>query len=61
MTQAATTAIKNIDPTQLIVFIVLLFLSGFFSSAETSLTSISKIRLRNMVDEKAKNAELVQK
>lgn len=44
-----------------IVLIVCLVLSGFFSSSETALTSISKIRLRALVDEGAKNAALIQK
>ncbi|MBR1736048.1 MAG: HlyC/CorC family transporter, partial [Firmicutes bacterium] len=41
--------------------IVLLSLSSFFSMAETALTSLSNIRLRNMVDENVKNALLIQK
>ena len=45
----------------LIVLIICLCFSGFFSSAETALTSLSKIRLRTMVDEKVKNAKLIQK
>jgi len=36
-------------------------MSSFFSASETALTSLSKIRLRNMVDEGAKNADLIQK
>ena len=60
-TQAAAKAIHNADPIQICIFLVLLVLSGFFSAAETSLTSLSQIRLRNMVDEKVKNAELIQK
>lgn len=46
---------------QLILLIVLIFLSGFFSMSETALTSLSKIRLRTMVDENVKNAVLIQK
>lgn len=46
---------------QLIILVVLLLLSAFFSASETALTSLSKIRLRNMVDEGIKNAALVQK
>ena len=61
VTQAAARAVHNADPIQICIFLVLLVLSGFFSAAETSLTSISQIRLRNMVDEKVKNAELIQK
>ncbi len=40
---------------------LLLLLSAFFSAAETALTSINKIRLKHMVDEKHKNAEKVDK
>ncbi|MCD1295277.1 hemolysin [Methanocella sp. CWC-04] len=46
---------------QLILLGILLLLSGFFSSSETALTSINKIRLRHMVDEKVKNADRIQK
>lgn len=61
VTQAASKAVHNAAPVQICIFLVLLALSGFFSAAETSLTSLSQIRLRNMVDEKVKNAELIQK
>lgn len=46
---------------QLILLIALLFLSSFFSASETALMSLSKIRIRQMVDEKVKGAELVSK
>lgn len=46
---------------QIILLIFLLVLSGFFSMSETALTSLSKIRLRTMVDEDVKNARLIQK
>ncbi len=46
---------------QLIILIILIFLSAFFSMSETALTSISKIRLRTMVDENVKNAAIIQK
>lgn len=36
---------------QLIILIFLLFLSGFFSSAETALTTVNEIRVRSLVDE----------
>lgn len=41
---------------------LLLFLvccSAFFSASETALTSLSRIRLRNMVEENIKNADLI--
>lgn len=46
---------------QIFILICLFILSAFFSASETALTSLSKIRLRNMVDEGAKNAVLIQK
>lgn len=46
---------------QVIALFILLLLSGFFSASESALTSLSKIRLRHMVDEKIKNADIVSK
>jgi len=46
---------------EIILLIVLLVLSGFFSMAETALMSLSKIRIRHMVEEKVKGAKLVEK
>ncbi|MGL5245028.1 MAG: HlyC/CorC family transporter [Sarcina sp.] len=40
---------------------ILLFLSGLFSASETALMSLSKIRVRHMVDEKVKGAKLVER
>lgn len=45
---------------QIIVLVILIILSTYFSMSETALTSLSKIRLRTMVDEKIKNAKLIQ-
>lgn len=47
--------------TQVIVLIVLLLLSAFFSSAETALTTISRIRIKTLADEGSKNAKIVLK
>ena len=44
-----------------IVLIVLVSLSAFFSSSETALASISRIKLLNMIEENVKNADIVQK
>ncbi len=44
-----------------VVLIILVCLSAFFSASETALTSLSKIRLRNMVDENVKNADKISK
>lgn len=46
---------------QLILLIILLVLSGFFSASETALMSLSKIRTRHLVEEKVKGAKLVEK
>jgi len=46
---------------QLIILAILIGSSGFFSSAETALMSLSKMKVRHMVDEKVKGAELVHK
>lgn len=46
---------------QIILLIILLIMSGFFSMSETALMALSKIRIRHMVDEGVKGAKLVQK
>lgn len=45
---------------QFILLIILLFLSGLFSASETALLSLSKIRVRHMVEEGVKGADLVE-
>ena len=47
------------DTTRLIVLFVLLFLSAFFSSAETAFTSLNKMRIKSFADEGSKKAKLV--
>lgn len=47
------------DAIQFVILIVLLILSAFFSSAETALTTVSKIRLRSMADDGNKRARMV--
>ena len=44
---------------QSIVLVILLIGSGFFSASETSLMSLSKIRIRHMKEEGVKGAKLV--
>ncbi|MFC4781789.1 HlyC/CorC family transporter [Eubacterium multiforme] len=46
---------------QIILLIILLILSAFFSMSETALMSLSKIRIRHMVEEGVKGAKLVEK
>lgn len=46
---------------QFILLAVLIGMSAFFSASETALMSLSKIRIRHLVDEKVKGAETVSK
>lgn len=46
---------------QVFALFILLSLSAFFSSSETALMSLSKIRLRHMVEEKIKGADIISK
>ncbi len=46
---------------QIIILIVLLILSAFFSSAETALTTISPIRVRNLCDKNKGGADTLAK
>ena len=46
---------------QIILLVVLIFLSGFFSSAETALFSISKARARHIAKEKGRTNKLIKK
>ncbi|MEG1149629.1 MAG: DUF21 domain-containing protein, partial [Niameybacter sp.] len=46
---------------QLVVLVILLVGSAFFSASETALMAISKIDARHMVDQNIKNAKLVSK
>lgn len=47
------------DTIFIIVLFALVLLSGFFSSAETAVISVNKIKIRSMIEEHVKNAELV--
>ena len=49
------------DASRIIILIILLILSAFFSSAETCLTTVNKMRMKSLADEKVKNASLVLK
>lgn len=46
---------------QLIILVILLCLSAFFSSSETALTTVNKIRMRNLADAGDSRAEVVLK
>lgn len=49
------------DAVNILILIVLLILSAYFSSAETALTTVNKIRLRALAEEKNKAAKRVLK
>lgn len=49
------------DVPQLIIVLCLLLMSAFFSSAETALTTVNKMRIKSMVEEGNKKAITVQK
>lgn len=49
------------DAIQLVILAILLFLSAFFSSAETSMTTVNKIRIMSLADEGSKKAATLLK
>ena len=49
------------DGIQLLILILLLLMSAFFSSAETALTTVNKIRVRTLAENGDKQAEYVLK
>ena len=46
---------------QLVVLVILIFMSGFFSSAETALTTVNRVRIRSLEEEGNKRAAKVNK
>ena len=46
---------------QIVVLLILLLLSGFFSSAETSLVAVSKIKIHSMTESGVKRAQTLMK
>ena len=46
---------------QLVTIFILVLLSGFFSSAETALSSVNRVRLRALIEDGNKRAKLVDK
>ena len=49
------------DAVNILILVLLLLLSAFFSSAETALTTVNKIRMRALAEEKNKAAKRVLK
>lgn len=55
---------ETLDPEamwKLIFLIILLFFSGFFSASETALMTLSKIRIKKMLEDNIKGAETIDK
>ena len=46
---------------QIIILVILIALSGFFSSSETALTTVSRCKIRTMADAGDRRARMVQK
>ena len=46
---------------QLVTILILVLLSGFFSSAETALSSVNRVRLRALIEDGNKRAKVVDK
>ena len=57
--QSAPTPGGEIPIIQIVVLLILLLLSAFFSSAETALTTVNKIKIRSLADYGDKRAKLV--
>ena len=59
--QSAPATGGEIPIIQIVVLLILLLLSAFFSSAETALTTVNKIKIRTLAEEGNKRAKLVLK
>ena len=45
---------------QVVILFILLFLSGFFSSAETALSTVNRVKVRSLLEEGNKRAATVE-
>ena len=54
-------SLDSSDVIQLIILLVLLFLSAFFSSAETAMTTVNRIRIRSLADDGTARAKTLLK
>lgn len=59
MIQIGVDYLDSSDASRIIILLILLVLSAFFSSAETCLTTVSKMRIKSMAEENVRNASLV--
>lgn len=60
-TPVHTVVIDTADIVQLIIILILLVLSAFFSSAETALSTVNKVRIKTLADDGNKKAIKVTK
>ncbi len=51
----------NVDPVSIIIIVICVILSSYFSATETAFSSLNRIRMKNMADNGNKRAKLVMK
>ena len=49
------------DGIQIVVLLTLVFLSAFFSSAETAMTTVNRIKIQTLVEQGNKKAQILSK
>jgi putative hemolysin len=52
---------SGLDTLYIVLFVICLLLSAFFSSSETAFISLQKVRVQNMIDNKVRGARLVSR
>ena len=52
---------SSLDTLYVVLFVVCLFLSAFFSSSETAFISLQKVRVQHLIDKKVRGARLVSR
>lgn len=59
--QTSATILSTTNIVQFVILLVLVFLSAFFSSAETALTTVNRVKIRTLEEEGNKRAIIVNK
>jgi len=52
---------SGLDTLYIVLFVICLFLSAFFSSSETAFISLQKVRVQNLIDNKKRGVRLVSR
>jgi len=52
---------SGLDTLYVVLFVICLFLSAFFSSSETAFISLQKVRVQHLIDKKVRGARLVSR